>query len=332
MKNYQEFAEFVQDQLKTSDIDWKKHYAGYAVNMVRNEQRAKAAGSAFRTPKPLCCYLTLGEAQTAKNWTYSLRYLGQTVASVKVQDKSLKIEIDQDLAENNRKFWSFKLGDFSEDWSTGEKAKAFRKHFKALENTKEKRALSPEHTVESALFSELEKTSGVSKALCGIQPIRYGGTRTHMKTALSASQAKNNKVSVKKSGGEIDLFCRQRQGNRARLTVVEIKDENKPKESPEKAIKQAIAYAVFIRELVRSESGPAWMKLWGMENQPWEDGFTINAVVAMPKKDTDDLSFAHEILRLGRDRIQLHYISFLGDARDGADVPFETSLRDWRAQ
>ncbi len=152
-----------------------------------------------------------------------------------------------------------------------------------------------------------------------------------MKTALKAGGASHDicEAAVSGAGGEIDIFCRRKAGNRSRLTVIEVKDENLSSETFHLAIKQAIAYAVFIRELARSESGRDWMELWGMGNQPWEkEGFTINAAVAMPKGETTDFSFTGHTLALGQDRIELHYLAFLGidKPRDGQVIQFETSL------
>ncbi len=44
---------------------------------------------------------------------------------------------------------------------------------------------------------------------------------------------------------------------------MELKDENTAKEPLKDALKQAIAYTVFIRELLRSEAGLAWWRLFG---------------------------------------------------------------------
>jgi|GEM_PF-4982064 hypothetical protein len=62
-----------------------------------------------------------------------------------------------------------------------------------------------------------------------------------MKTALSASGSKNGKVSVTESGGEIDIFCRRKQGNQSRLAVIEVKDSIAGDEGFEDAIYQAIS-------------------------------------------------------------------------------------------
>ena len=162
--------------------------------------------------------------------------------------------------------------------------------------------------------------------------------RSSVRSALNASGVSKSALALptlSSTGGEIDAFCRRKVGNRSRLTVIDIKDENNSREPFHQVIRQAIAYAVFIRELVRSESGRDWMELWGLGNQPWEGGFTINAAVAMPKGNTEQFPFAG--IKLGlkgekpeapTDWIELHYIAFLGEdkPRDGQNVRFETSL------
>lgn len=65
-----------------------------------------------------------------------------------------------------------------------------------------------------------------------------------------------------------------------------------------------------------------------------KEGFTINAVAAMPKGTTTEFPFAGMVLELEdeqhkmKDYIELHYLAFLGEdqPRDGQDVLFKTSL------
>ena len=61
-----------------------------------------------------------------------------------------------------------------------------------------------------------------------------------------------------KNGGGIDILACVRHGNSTRLGVIEIKDETKPNENIELVINQAVTYACFIRELLRSKSGDKW--------------------------------------------------------------------------
>lgn len=332
LETYKSFATQVQNQLKAAP-HWRQDYAGYAKALLANSKRVKDARKKFRVPEPLCRYITIGTVKAGKTLDFDLRYLGQSAGTVRVKDEERpKLIVSEDIADHSEEFFGYTLGKIDgEDWATGERATAFRAFYAGLTERTDIYPRQKEHMVESALFSELEKISGETKQLKFIQPISYADTRLHMKTALNASKSAEGKCTVAQSGhgGEIDVFCRRRHGNRSRLTVIEVKDENNSGETFHLAIKQAIAYAVFIRELARSECGRDWMELWGMENQPWEEeGFTINAVAAMPKGATTDFGFAGQVLELGQDKIELHYIAFLGadKPRDGQDVHFETSL------
>lgn len=330
LDDYGAFAKRVQRELMDAP-HWQKDYGDYAAALLANRERVKKAKSSFRVPEPLHRYITIGEAKKPNGAVeFDLRFLGQSVGRVLAEDgQAPRLTVSKKAAANSERF-QYPLGEIEgEDW-TGEKAIQFRRFYKSMLEHTGQFPRQQEHMVESALFTEFGKVSGATKPLKQIQPICYEGVRLHMKTALSASKAKLGICEVAGSGygGDIDVFCRRRIGNRSRLTVIEVKDENNPSETFHKAIRQAIAYAVFIRELVRSETGKDWMALWGLENQPWENGFTINAAAAMPKGKTTDFSFAGQTLDLGRDKIQLHYLAFLGKdkPRDGQEVQFETSL------
>ena len=158
-----------------------------------------------------------------------------------------------------------------------------------------------------------------------------------MKTAVKASAAgKKNLIEVSGAGGEIDLFCRRsiKTGRgESRLVAIEVKDENKKDESFDMTMKQAISYAVFIRELIHSKAGDNWMELWGMKNQK-KTGFTIDCVVAMPKGETHPSYSGKETINLENedgtvDCLELHYLeitSHIGE--DSAeDVLFDTSMK-----
>lgn len=344
LQEYQSFADSVQAKLHAA-THWERIYAGYAAALLANRERIRRARGTFRVPKPLHRYLAIGEVKkTGKTVEFDLRYLGQSVGQVQVVDgQSPKLTVSKTTATNSKRFGygldeTSKLGEISQDdWKTGKKAAQFRAFYQGLLERTDTRPRQPEHMVESALFSELEKPTGDTKQLELIQPIFYENVRLHMKTALAASEACRGicEVADPGFGGDIDVFCRRKGGYRSRLTVIEVKDENKSGETFHLAIRQAIAYAVFIQELARSESGRDWMELWGLGKQPWEKGFTINAVAAMPKGNTEQFPFAGMKLKLGggkpenpTDWIELHYMAFLGEdqPRDGQDVRFETSL------
>lgn len=341
--DYQKLAEDAQ-KLLLDNTDWRETYAGYARDLLKNKDKMAEKRKTFRVYRPLCCYTTIGAIKGSGAFDFDLRYLGQSVGSIKVKNGVPQLTV----SESKAGYFKYVVDDKGaereikdENWRAGKHVKSFRAHYKNLTGEVPRQQ---EHMVESALFSELEKKLADTKKLTGIQPITWiSGARLHMETALRASDSSGPKLvdpTVSDRGGEVDVFCRMRyKGNRSRLTVIEVKDENKPNETFSVAIKQAIAYAVFIRELARSESGRDWMELWGMGNQPWEKGFTINAVAAMPKKikgrerEENDFSFALTKLKLegggATDYIELHYMAFLGNdkPRDGQDVDFETSLK-----
>lgn len=328
--NYQAFAEYVQKELHNNS-SWRDRYNRYAELLLQNEARIKEQRQRFRRSSVLYPYLSIGRVGK-ENILFNLRFLGQSVGDIRVDSDDVYLEISEDQAKNSQAYFGCTDESFTTAgvyrWAKTTSATIRNDFIKRLKDSK----CFPrqrEHMVESALFSELEKSDGRTKALRWIQPISYAGTRIHMKTAVTASKAKDDIITVPEGGGgEIDLFCRRKAGKYSYLTIIEIKDENKKSESPEKAVKQAIAYAVFIRELIRSNSGNKWMKIWGVDHQHWQEGVTLNAVIAMPKKSGDDLSFAGKEIKVGDDKIKLHYIAFLGDKkpRDGEHIDFETSL------
>lgn len=331
LSDYQIFADSVQQKLNET-THWQKIYAGYAAALLANRERVTQASHTFQVPKPLHRYITIGEAKKPGGaLDFDLRYLGQSVGRVRVEDaQAPKLIVSEQAAKNSERF-GYTLGEIAEEnWKTGKKAAQFRAFYKGLLERTDTFPRQQEHMVESALFSEMEKLTGDTKQLKFIQPISYEGVRLHMKTALTASGSAHGicEVAGPGAGGDIDVFCRRRIGNRSRLTVIEVKDENISSETFHMAVKQAIAYAVFIRELARSESGQDWMELWGLGNQPLEEGVIINAVAAMPIGEAPDYGFAGHTLTLGQDKIELHFIAFLGvdKPRDGQDVRFETSL------
>ena len=329
--SYQEFADMVQAELQTSTQFWEPQYARYAQELTRKKHQISIARKSFRVLEPLSCYITIGEVTAGSQTAFDLRFLGQSVGSVVVKANGRRVlRVSKEKAGNSKKYFQYPLGAIADDdWSSGRLAQQFRSFYRTLSGQQNIFPRQREHMVESALFSELEKTCGTEKTLNFIQPVTYiAHTRFHMKTALAASRAPADTAHCSASGGEIDIFCRFRHGNRSRLTVIEVKDENNSGETFSLAIKQAITYAVFIRELARSESGPLWMNLWGMGNQPWAGGFTINAVAAMPKGSTTDFSFTKQTIHLGQDHIELHYMAFSENEKpcNSTEVRFETSL------
>jgi hypothetical protein len=147
-----------------------------------------------------------------------------------------------------------------------------------------------------------------------------------MPTPIGASDHKKL-IYAKQYGGGIDIFARTKKGRATYLTVIEVKDEYNPKEPPKDALIQAIQYAVFIRELLRSDCGENWYKIFGFSGAIPKK-LKLRAVCAMPLPDNNvvnvDKSFEKQTYQIGCDEIECHYIYFKYDGRQLYD--FQTSL------
>ena len=130
-----------------------------------------------------------------------------------------------------------------------------------------------------------------------------------MPTPLSASNHNKTKHSGIHGGG-IDILARVGTGGRAtNLCIMELKDENTKKEPPLVALKQAVIYATFIRELIRSDSGQDWWKLFGFGGKVPRK-LVLYAACVMPSNQNNDTSFKGMELDIIGDTIKLHYLYF----------------------
>lgn len=325
-EDLEEWVGKVDEELMQNQ-SWIDTYNEYAEKMIEN-QKSYVDGKKFRVRKPLHAYLTIGNVKD-KCLSFDLRYLGQSVGTIKIKNQKRLLFVDKDHATNNKTYFSYTMGVVNGvDWNSSKEAKEFRKFFRD-ESVGTPRQI--EHMVESALFSEFEKTKSSEKCLCNITPVDYASTRIHMKSAVKASDSKKNILSVSETGGEVDILCRRsvKAGRgESRLVVIEVKDENKSNESFDMAMKQALSYAVFIRRLIYSKAGESWMKLWGMQNQK-RSGFVIDCAVAMPKGGTK-FSFPGKRIGIENERgemdyFELHFLELLPGS-DSENVVFEHSF------
>ena len=312
----------VQDLL-LSNSEWKNRYNVYAENLLANIDIIKSNRSRFNEFPPLYFYISTTKAKNAKKkLLLDVRYRGQSVATLKANKNNITISTKEKNDKNLRDFnCHIKLNDIS--WQETQVCE-FRKFFKNRDNSRnnnDKNKKNEEHNVENLLLSEFSKRISHNKQIIGIQPVKICGNRFGMPTPISASDHKTLKYASQYGGG-IDIFARTGRGLATYLTLIEVKDENNSKEPPEDALKQAIQYAVFIRELLRSDCGENWYKIFGF-NGAIPKNLTIRAVCALPN-DNSDQSFAKQTFLVGIDKIECHYIYFKYDGKQLSD--FQTSL------
>lgn len=300
-----DFIEQVKELLQNSE--WIKRFDNYADAILDNLSVIEKHKKLFHEWAPLHLYMNITEAKS--NMLFSLRYLGQDVAKIKVKNEKVTISTKKFERNNERDFGcSIILDDV--EWKSVD-ASNFRKYFvKNLGRTGNSGKGNEEHRIESLLLTEFSKKIGSNKLIRNIQPVKLGGiARFQMSTPLGASNIKKLKYSNSHGGG-IDILSRIGVGKATKLCIMEVKDENNTKETPTKAIQQGLAYAVFIRELLRSESGDKWWQLFGFSGQlPTKLDLYVTCV--MPYVENVNNSFANKVLSTKNgDNFHLHYLYF----------------------
>jgi len=317
-------------ELIRANDEWIGRYRDYARLISDNLDNIKQSRNAFREWSPLKFYLNVTNAKKAAHYlTLGVRYNGQEVAELISNPKNETLLLNtttNDYDKKNAKYFDWQKSLNKVDWR-GSEAKAFRAFFKnnppRIDSATKK---NNEHRIESLLLSEFSKKSSAEKALPYIQPVKIGGIRFPMPTPIGASSHKVISYSKEKGGG-IDILARVgKSGFSAKLCIIELKDENDSKEQPIDVIKQAVAYATFIRELLRSECGSDWWKLFGF-SRPLPKKLTLFAACAMPSGN-NDYSFANKEVKIEDDVIRLHYIYF--HEKDNAITSVESSLNGQR--
>lgn len=306
--------------------EWRTRYAGYAEKICANIPFINSVRSSFREWSPLKVYLNITSAKNANNSvSFELRYMGQTVAKL-TGKKNMRHRLT-----TNKKHEITNLRDFScniclsdADWC-GEDAARFRSYFKNRKGARETGSNkgNEEHRLESLLLTEFSKTK--DKVIRHIKPVTIGRVRFPMPTPISASNHKAVKYSGI-TGGGIDILARMGTGGWAtRLCIMELKDENKKSEPPIDAIKQAVAYATFVRELLRSDAGGLWWKLFGFGGEIPEP-LELYATCIMPSERYNDYSFGNMELNIKKDTIKLHYLYFFENNNKITIKPGDTTL------
>lgn len=310
-------------ELLEENSEWKRRYHEYAEKLLVNNDIVKSHKRTFNEFPPLYFYLSTTNAKNAKsNLELDVRYRGQSVARLKATKNDITISTKKQDVRNLRDFdCDIQLNDVT--WRD-KQVTQFRKFFRDRSysrNKNDKNKGNEEHNLENLLLSEFSKRKSINKQILYIQPITICGIRFGMPTPISASSHKTSKYSNQYGGG-IDIFARTGKGRGTYLTVIEVKDENKLGEPPKDALIQSIKYAVFIRELLRSDCGQNWYKIFGFSGEIPKK-LTIRAVSAMPD-DNIDVSFAKNIYPIGDDKIECHYIYFKSDGEKLTN--FQTSL------
>lgn len=312
-----------------NNSEWIDRYSKYAEEIDKNITIIKNAKKYFHQWKPLYLYMSVSKSKNVSlsKVSFDLRYAGQKVADLFVVDTKPLLIIDKNTALHNQRDFKCSIGEVRTDWLSRE-AQKFRQHFRQYplrENTIDNKG-NDEHRCESMLLTEFSKSSSKEKhnKLSWIQPVLIGDfARFQMPTPLKSSSLDKGIKYAKQYGGGIDILSRVRSGNRVKLCIMEVKDENISKEPPQKAVAQGLSYALFIRELLRSTCGKQWWKIFGFSgNIP--NKLQLLVCCVMPSNKNNDISFSNKKFSIENDEFELHYIYFKDNHINITDI--ESSL------
>lgn len=283
------------------NLGWEKQYRDYAEKMLINQDEKSELRKKIHECEPFKYYLTVGKAKNGrKNLELSVRYSGQEIADMYINERDIKIDTTK-YDEKNKRDFECDISLKKANWNSNE-AKLFREYFKINKPIRiDGKRKNEEHRIESALLTEFSKKCSNDKLLCGIQPITFAGVRLPMPTAISASDI------IKFGGGHIDILART---TGRKITVIELKDENVDKEPIEKVLTQATAYSIFLLNLLRSDYGKQWYEIFGFKGDIPKT-LVIRVCAAMPvKKDGSYDKFDSFEIKYKNDILEYHWLYF----------------------
>lgn len=305
----QEKIEEIRDEvlklLENFREEWEGRYAGYIDRIPKITNRVKKNRSIIRMPQALSLYSSISANANKIN----LRFYGQRVGNIVFKNDSIVIEpyvktILRDFDEKFEESLDCKKNDGGQ----------FKSFFKRKDkNPNGIRLHSPEHRVENRMLKYFKDKSKRRDFRYGICPVViHDCCFFQMPTPLKASDHKQLPTYAKQYGGGIDILARVGIAvGVSRLCVMEVKDQNVNAESQADAMGQAVAYAVFIAKLLRSQSGQAWYnffmgrdfgKVYPQGDVPQE--LHIDVVTVMPQGNTDE--FCNEDLDVSELKTTLH--------------------------
>jgi hypothetical protein len=289
--------------------------AGWAEKLRDAKKSILSAKQEFREWYPLRAYLSYTNA-TKPGIDFSLRYLGQQVATLRVkQSNDVSINIPLKTAAANGKLCGINLhGTYP--WRCAE-AQKFRRLFQGLNHCDYHSSVkSEEHHIESEFLRHMKDPTGskFNGTLRGIQPVMLGGFPFQFPVPISA-----NTGVPKLTNGNIDILARRGTGKGTKISVWELK---RPKTTAH-AISQAYIYSVTLLKMLRAtESGDIWYRdIIGFGCRV-PDKLAIESVVAVSIADDRNRKMFEDKLRafksenslsIGNDTINLHIAHYRKD-------------------
>src|SRR5664280_2806958 len=210
---------------------------GWATTLRDANKSILSAKKKFHEWYPLKAYLCYTDA-THSPIKFSLRYLGQEVATLQVKESDdVSITVSPETAAVNGARFGIDLQGIHH-WRKAD-AQKFRRHFQSLNHCDYHSSVkSEEHLVESEFLRHMKDPTGkkFNGTFRGIQPVMLGGLPFQFPVPISG-----NTGEPKLKRGNIDILARRGTGKGTKISVWELKRpwELKKKDTTAHAIPQA---------------------------------------------------------------------------------------------
>lgn len=320
--DYQKITDALVQELRKNKDNWQERFAGYADTISKHKSYINRVEKHIKCIFPLKLYLNLSEntsIEEEKDIPFQIRYKGNKIGClVANKQKAIfhpnKKWNDEPIVKDLDAFYDLDGNDWSEEFQTN--------LLKVVDKDYSKYG---EHQFESFLLDDFAQERYEDKILPYSTPVVWAtkqGSCFQMPTTWKGSdfskQVFTEKDLIRKiedgsfwaaegKGGGIDILLRRTLGSKVIISIMELKNpEHKYK--PDRVILQALAYAVFIRELIRTDSSNLWWKMFINGGQtPVEKKLNIEAVVTL-STDQGVPPFAGTKVKIGDDEISLEYL------------------------
>jgi hypothetical protein len=330
--NYQEIADSVKKDilLPSHKNQWLKRFSTYIEGIKYTDGLFSSQQSIVEYVKqnlaPLGIALyTNFSYMGSKELKYDLRYDGLVIARMCIKDGIPYLTVSDKDHNNIQNFGVGRV--FSNvPMDNDEVAKFLDGITHSAKLTKK----NQERSLEQTLLAEFGKLQGADKGIRNIMTVMRAGAYFQMQTAVGASTEKIKFAEHKKGG--IDILTRVFHGRKkSKFCVMELKDKYEKNEPPEKAMKQAVAYATFLACLLQSPRGKDWNALFKPRGIVSKESANMNKTIfvstIMPhSKKLQDVDFESQPVVLVDDfKLKLYSLYF---NRKGSNFEFSGSLKN----
>ncbi len=278
--------------------------AGWAKKLRDAKKSVLLVKQQFHEWYPLKVYLCYTDA-IKREIDFSLRYLGQEVATLRVEASDVYINISPRTAAVNGKLFGIIL-EGKHHWREA-KAQEFRRLLQGLNHCNYHSSVkSEEHHIESEFLRHMKDPTGkkFNGTLRGIQPVMLGGFPIQFPVPISG-----NTGVPKPTKGNIDILARRGAGKGTKISVWELKRPWEPKRpnTTAHAISQAYIYSVTLLKMLRThQSGDIWYQDIIGFGCTVPDRLAIESVVAVSIADDRNRKEFEDKLRAFKRKISLH--------------------------